>query len=98
MSKPIIDKAEVSIDFPDKFYHGTFSRSSRYDVLLDDHGIHITLDREEGEKRHIAFHLQHHLFSDILGAIADQVGTIELSDIHREQLSDGVKKLAETLK
>jgi len=43
MSKPIIDKAEVSIDFPDKFYHGTFSRSSRYDVLLDDQGIHITL-------------------------------------------------------
>jgi len=110
MSKPIIDKAEVSIDFPDKFYHGTFSRSSRYDVLLDDQGIHITLrtqrmspipaeeDREEGEKRHIAFHLQHHLFSDILGAMADQVATTKLSDIHREQLADAVKKLAEALK
>ena len=98
MSKPIIDKAEVSIDFPDKFYHGTFSRASRYDVLLDDQGIHITLDREEGEKRHIAFHLQHHLFSDILGTIADQVATTKLSDIHREQLTEAVKKLAEALK
>lgn len=98
MSKPIVDKAEVSIDFPDKFYHGTFSRSSRYDVLLDDQGIHITLDREEGEKRHIAFHLQHHLFSDILGAIADQVATTELSGTHREQLADAVKELSEALK
>ena len=98
MSKPIVDKAEVSIDFPDKFYHGTFGRSSRYDVLLDDQGIHITLDREEGEKRHIAFHLQHHLFSDMLGAIADQVAATELSDIHHEQLADAVKKLAEALK
>ncbi len=98
MSKPIIDQAEVSIDFPDKFYHGTFSRSSRYDVLLDDQGIHITLDRKEGEKRHIAFHLQHHLFSDILAAIADQVATTELSDVHREQLADAVRKLTEALK
>jgi len=98
MSKPIVDKAEVSIDFPDKFYHGTFSRSSRYDVLLDDQGIHITLDREEGEKRHIAFHLQHHLFSDILGAIADQIATTELSGTHREQLADAVKELSEALK
>lgn len=98
MSKPIVDKAEVSIDFPDKFYHGTFSRSSRYNVSLDDQGIHITLDREEGEKRHIAFHLQHHLFSDILTAIADQVATTKLSDIHHQQLGDAVKKLAEALK
>ncbi len=98
MSKPIIDKAEVSIDFPDKFYHGTFSHSSRYNVSLDDQGIHITLDREGGEKRHIAFHLQHKLFSDILASIADQVATTRLSDIHHEQLENAVKKLAEALK
>ena len=28
MSKPIIDKGEISIDFPEKYYYGTFSRDS----------------------------------------------------------------------
>ncbi len=98
MSKPIVDKAEVSIDFPDKFYHGTFSRSSRYNVVLDDQGVHITLDREEGEKRHIAFHIQHHLFGDILSAIADQIAEAKLSDLHRQQLKDAAEKLSKTLK
>jgi len=30
--------------------------------------------------------------------MADQVATTKLSDIHREQLADAVKKLAEALK
>ena len=29
MTKPIADKAEVALDCPDKFYNGTFERSSR---------------------------------------------------------------------
>ena len=29
MTKPIADKAEVALEYPDKFYVGTFERSSR---------------------------------------------------------------------
>ena len=93
MSKPIVDKATVSIDFPDKFFHGSFSRSSRYDVSVDNEGIHISLDRSEGEKRHVAFHLQHHLFSDIVRAIAESIDDGELSPSHRNDLADAARLL-----
>ena len=70
MSKPIVDKAEVSIDFPDKYYHGSFGRSSRFDVELDAQGLHISLDRPGEEQRHVGFHLHYHLFTAIL-AVAE---------------------------
>ena len=97
MSKPITDKATVSIDFPDKFFHGSFSRSSRYDVSVDSEGIHISLDRAEGEKRHVAFHLQHHLFSDILIAVAEGIDKGQLSSSQREALADAVDSLRRAL-
>ncbi|MDX1718407.1 MAG: hypothetical protein R3287_15985 [Anderseniella sp.] len=93
MSKPIIDKASVSIDFPDKFFHGSFSRSSRYGVTVDSEGVHISLDRAEGEKRHVAFHLHHHLFSDILTAIAETIDAKELSPTQREDLKEAAELL-----
>jgi hypothetical protein len=34
MKKPIPDKAEVAIEYPDKLYIGTFERSSRFDAHL----------------------------------------------------------------
>lgn len=99
MSKPVIDKAEVSIDFPDKFYHGSFGRSSRYDVKVDDEGVHIALDRPGEEQRHVAFHLHHHLFSGILDSIAEDVaGKDDLSDLHRDRLEEAVANLAQALK
>ena len=97
MSKPIIDKATVSIDFPDKFFHGSFSRSSRYDVSVDSEGAHISLDRAEGEKRHVAFHLQHHLFSDILMAVAEVIDKEKLNPSQREALADAVESLRRAL-
>ena len=101
MSKPILDKAEVAIDFPDKFYHGSFSRSSRYDVEIDDNGVHIALDREEGEKRHAAFHLHHQLFAGIIQTIAGQLGRkrnkVKLSDIDRDRLKESVAMLQKAL-
>ena len=39
MNKPIPDKAEVAIEYPDKLYIGTFERSSRFDAHFDEHGI-----------------------------------------------------------
>ena len=97
MSKPITDKATVSIAFPDKFFHGSFSRSSRYDVSVDSEGIHISLDRAEGEKRHVAFHLHHHLFSDILMAIAESIDEGQLSPSQREDLADAAEFLRQAL-
>ena len=39
MNKPIPDKAEVAIEYPDKLYIGTFEHSSRFDAYFDKEGI-----------------------------------------------------------
>ena len=99
MSKPVIDKAEVSIDFPDKFYHGSFGRSSRYDVTVDEEGVHIALDREGEDRRHVAFHLHHHLFCGILESIAEELADKEgLSELNCDQLEGAVAAIGKALK
>ena len=45
MTKPIPDKAEVAVEYPDKLYIGTFGRSARFDAHLDETGISLTLER-----------------------------------------------------
>jgi len=85
MSTPITDKAEVSIDFPDKFFVGSFGRGSRYDVTADAEGVHIHLDRTEGEKRHVGFHLHYYLLADMLTAMADAVAKVEGIEPHQKQ-------------
>ncbi len=99
MSKPIVDKAEVSIDFPDKFYHGSFGRTSRFDVNVDEQGVHIVLDRPGEERRHVVFHLHHHLFSSLLDSLAEQVASNKtLPAEHRADLKEAATKLGRALK
>src|SRR6056297_2290046 len=64
VSRPISDKAEVSIDFPEKFYHGSFGHQSRYEVTADDEGVHIYLVRGGPERRHVGFHVHYQLLAD----------------------------------
>ena len=98
MTKPITDKAEVSIDFPDKFYHGSFGHLSRYDVSVDAQGVHIALDRPGEDHRHVSFHLHHRLFTGIVDSIAEEVADHdEIADEHRRGLKQAVSKLAAAL-
>ena len=45
MMKPIPDKAEIALEYPDKFYVGTFEHSSRFEAHLDPTGFALTLER-----------------------------------------------------
>src|SRR6266508_1725880 len=45
MTKPIPDKAEVTLEYPDKLYIGTFERTARFDAHLDETGISLSLHR-----------------------------------------------------
>lgn len=45
MSKPIPDKAEIALEYPDKFYVGTFEHTSRFETHLDPTGFALTLTR-----------------------------------------------------
>ena len=45
---PISDKAEVSVDFPDKVYIGSFGRHSQFDAYADDDSVAVRLVRPRG--------------------------------------------------
>lgn len=95
MRKPIIDKAEVSVDLPGRMYHGAFGRDSSYDVGVDEHGVHLAVDHQGEMPRHARVHLHHHLFAGILDAVADELaemGKLPTNDL--EDLQPAVAKLA----
>ncbi len=95
MAKPIIDRAEVSIDFPDKFYMGSFARESRFDVTADPEGVHLWLERPGDEHRKVGFHMHYYLLADVLEVMAAAVADLDaLDEHHRRDLSQATEKLA----
>jgi hypothetical protein len=56
---PITDKAEVAIDFPDKFYMGGFGLDCAFEARAEDEGVLVRLVRPSGEKRAVEIHLHH---------------------------------------
>ena len=96
MSEPIPDKAQVSIDFPHKFYMGSFGRESRFDVTADQEGVHIHLDRP-GEALSIrAFSVYYSMLAGILRAMGDAVYDVKGLDAHqRKALREALSYLAE---
>jgi len=65
-TNPIPDKAEVSIDFPDKFYMGSFPRDAKFEARSEDDGLFIKLTRMGENRRQVEIHLHHYLLADIL--------------------------------
>jgi hypothetical protein len=99
MKRPITDRAEVSVDFPDKAYYGSFGRHSSYDVRADEHGLHIDLDRGSGEKRHVGFHIHYFLLADIIDAAGEALAKMKAMDeSQRSALQDATGKLAKAVK
>jgi|SRR6516225_6470561 hypothetical protein len=96
MTKPIPDKAEIALEYPDKLYVGTFERSSRFEAHLDPTGIALMLERPGADDVHKSIHVHIHfgLFADILRELASTVGRIPKDDlIHRDQLVQAVAEL-----
>ena len=99
MKHPITDKAEVSIDFPDKFYIGSFGRESSLDVSADDQGIHIYLERKGGMKRRVGFHLHYYLLADMLASVGEALSSHDdIDEPHRATLEDAARTLAKAVK
>lgn len=99
MKKPITDRAEVGIDFPDKAYHGSFGRGGRYEAHADAHGVHIALSRIDGERRDVGFHLQYYLLADILSDLAaDLDSQPPIDEPHREHLQEAVAAMRHALR
>ena len=94
--KPIPDKAEIALEYPDKLYVGTFERSSRFEAHLDANGIALVLEKPGADDVHKSIHMHIHfgLFADILRDLAATVARVPKDDIlHREQLTQAVAEL-----
>lgn len=97
MTKPIPDKAEVAVEYPDKLYIGTFARDDRFDAHFDKAGISLSLYREGGSdtRKSIRMHFHYELFAEILRDLARTAASVPPTDIaHRDALVDGAKALS----
>ena len=100
MSKPIPDKAEVTLEYPDKFYIGTFERTARFDAHLDENGISLTFQRggDPKNKKSVCMHLHYALFAEILRDLAQTVSSLPPQDTsHLDALRDAAKALYASL-
>jgi len=96
MTKPIPDKAEVAVEYPDKLYIGTFEQTARFDAHLDEAGISLTLQRMGAEdvRKSVRMHFHFALFAEILRDLATTVQSLPPADTtHRELLRDAAKAL-----
>ena len=95
---PVQDQAEVSIDFPDRFYMGSFGRDSKFEARAENDGLFIKLVRGGGDSRKVQLHIHHHLLADILEAWADSLAAEPpMDEDHRETLLDALSKVEKAL-
>ena len=95
---PIADKAEVSVDFPDKAYIGNFGRHSQFDAYADADSVEVRLVRPGEDRREAVVHLHYGLLADILAELARSLAARDqLDDQHRIELSQAAKQLAASL-
>jgi hypothetical protein len=100
MTKPIPDKAEVALEYPDKFYVGTFERSARFEAHLDATGVSLTLERtgDVETRKSIHMHINYELFAEVLRELAASAEALPASDIeHRESLAQAAGLLHDAL-
>lgn len=97
--KSISDRAEVSIDFPDKAYMGAFGRESSFDVKVEPDEVLLRIVRAGSERREIAIYLHYYLLADILKdlgrGLADHAF---LDEAHLGPLREGAAALVEALR
>jgi hypothetical protein len=96
MTKPVPDKAEVALEYPDKLYIGTFERTARFDAHLDETGISLSLYRtgSADDRKSVRMHFHFALFAEILRDLARTVAAVPPSDAeHREALREAAETL-----
>jgi hypothetical protein len=94
----IVDKAEVAIDFPDKFYRGGFGRDCAFEARAEDDGVLIRLTRTGDDRRVAEIHLHHFLFAAILDDLAASIAARPpIDEAHRQPLGEAARRLAAAL-
>lgn len=99
MTRPISDRAEVALEYPDKFYSGTFERSSRFEAALDATGVLLVLERPGSEdvRKSVHIHVNYGLLADILEQLSSQVAKIPVGEVHRDHLQQAALAFSRAL-
>jgi hypothetical protein len=100
MTKPITDKAEVAVEYPDKLYIGTFAHTARFEAHIDQTGISLTLELPgpAEQRKSVRMHFHHALFADILRDLARTAAALPPDDLtHRDSLRDAAMALYASL-
>ena len=100
MTKPIPDKAEVALEYPDKLYIGTFEHTSRFDAHLDPTGVSLKLERvgDFDSRKSVHLHLNYGLLAEILKDMAATAARLPAEDMaHREALAEAATALQAAL-
>lgn len=91
-NKPIIDRAEVSLDIDHKLYMGSFGHDSVYDAHADEHGLHLHIVHSGDERRQVGLHLHYFLLAGILEAAAESLAAgPPVDDRHQAALNAAAK-------
>jgi hypothetical protein len=95
MTKPIPDKAEVALEYPDKFYSGTFERSSRFEAGFHSTGVVLILERTGAQdvRKSVHIHMHYGLFADILEQLAATASSIPGDDVSHDHLVSAARAL-----
>ena len=99
--KPIPDKAEIVLEYPDKFYSGTFERSSHFDARMDQDAITLAFTRggDAGERKSVHLHIHYRLFADILTELAKAAAAdSRAAEAERSVLAEAAGSLARALR
>ena len=98
--KPILDRAEVALEYPDKFYSGTFERTSRFEAVFDQVGVGLVLERpgDPDVRKSVHLHINYGLLADIFAQLAATAGRIPVDEPHREMLIERVAALHHAVK
>jgi hypothetical protein len=96
--KPITDRAEVALDFPERSFMGSYGHSSSYEVNADPEGVTLRLVRRSGPERTIGLHLHYLLLADVLGDLARELDGKHLPDeTHRRVMLAAAEQLRTAL-
>ena len=91
---PIADKAEVSVDFPDKAYLGIFGQHSQFNAYANADDVAIKLVRPGENRREAVVQLHYGLLAEILAKLARSLAICDqLDEQHRSELSAAAKQL-----
>lgn len=97
--KSITDRAEVSVDFPNKAYMGAFGRESSFEVKVEPDEVMLRIVRPGEERREISVHLHYFLLADILAQLGQGLVRHDfLDETHLQKLREGADSLVQALK